>query len=897
MNTLIFLPTTLLMITISRTIDADNLEKLTIKNSLIVFEHSSIGHLVGGVNDQLRLYGHNTAFSFQFLRKRKNSLESHLSINKETGEIRVESDIDRERVCRDPNQKCLFELQIAARSIDRHYLIILPVIIEDINDNIPTFDVPNNFYELEIAENTMKGYRVRLPTAKDTDFNSIVSYHLSSNENRLPVELFIENGDVFLSLIENLDYERKRIYDFDLKACDPAVGKCSSLKIKLKVIDLDDNPPRFLVRQYRFEVHENATNETAIGIVRAHDKDSLSNLKYKIAAEENVPFLINSNSGRIFLNENIDAERKADYEFKVLVSDGTGSSDSAVVQVKIIDIDDNPSELIFQPEGNGTTIEKHEYVYNYSTLISTNGRLGQLEISDLDVSFSSNKVILNNPSRKLFYLLTENDRQILILNMTQLDALNEIIRPNFIQILNCSVHVNDQEFILAFKFKTDNHFAPEFDQSRYVFEYSIDEFIKLDDNGKSVGKVMATDKDQDAIGYYLIATQDSDLFNIENGNIFTTKPIPLVPYEYKLRVGARDEGDRFPRRHSEPVDVSIRIGDILQRRSRDHLIWNFQFPEGSTGLIGRLFSKKIGIKLKGTGADNFGVDSHTNIYAKHALDRERRSKYYLNIFSDRKKNNNVWIVIIDLLDINDNAPIIDYPFPNANCHFARLIAGQILFRVRAHDPDEGPNAYLSYRLSKTSNPQEAVVMLDRDGNIIATKNCSGENSYYVEVIITDNGSPAMSTSIGFQIHVSKGITPFNRSFMGNFIGSKSILFGSVFLLSILLVLTTFLCLIRRNCIENVILNDCHKKKTVGLDNLQISNEEYVRLPRNAIDEGGSVAMSSYTSKPATEEEYIRSSGEISRNCTSSSHRSSSCEHPLDLGIRLDNKINAMTTFI
>ncbi|KAL7672056.1 hypothetical protein ACOME3_006954 [Neoechinorhynchus agilis] len=731
----------------------DPIKKIYLKTSITLIEHSSIGHLVGGVNDQLRLYGHNTAFSFQFLRKRKNSLESHLSINKETGEIRVESDIDRERVCRDPNQKCLFELQIAARSIDRHYLIILPVIIEDINDNIPTFDVPNNFYELEIAENTMKGYRVRLPTAKDTDFNSIVSYHLSSNENRLPVELFIENGDVFLSLIENLDYERKRIYDFDLKACDPAVGKCSSLKIKLKVIDLDDNPPRFLVRQYRFEVHENATNETAIGIVRAHDKDSLSNLKYKIAAEENVPFLINSNSGRIFLNENIDAERKADYEFKVLVSDGTGSSDSAVVQVKIIDIDDNPSELIFQPEGNGTTMEKHEYVYNYSTLISTNGRLGQLEISDLDVSFSSNKVILNNPSRKLFYLLTENDRQILILNMTQLDALNEIIRPDFIQILNCSVHVNDQEFILAFKFKTDNHFAPEFDQSRYVFEYSIDEFIKLDDNGKSVGKVMATDKDQDAIGYYLIATQDSDLFNIENGNIFTTKPIPLVPYEYKLRVGARDEGDRFPRRHSEPVDVSIRIGDILQRRSRDHLIWNFQFPEGSTGLIGRLFSKKIGIKLKGDGALKFRIDAESNIYVKRPLDREMRSSYLLNVSPLHTAYKADWSIAISVEDINDNAPVIFYPPENSKFYFPCLTAGEILMRIKATDADQDFKSLLSYRILPSNHSNVLNLTIDNEGHVRSSNDETRLMTEYIAVVVSDNGNPPQSSSVGFLINI------------------------------------------------------------------------------------------------------------------------------------------------
>lgn len=98
------------------------------------------------------------------LRIVSGSKDTLFEVNQNNGVLLVGRKLDREELC-DGNEACLINLKIVVDNpLEIHYV---GVEITDVNDHSPSFSEKD--LHLEIAENTAKGARFELQSARDPD--------------------------------------------------------------------------------------------------------------------------------------------------------------------------------------------------------------------------------------------------------------------------------------------------------------------------------------------------------------------------------------------------------------------------------------------------------------------------------------------------------------------------------------------------------------------------------------------------------------------------------------------------------------------------------------------------------------------------------------------------------
>lgn len=123
-----------------------------------------------------------------------------------------------------------------------------------------------------------------------------------------------------------IDYEETPFINFTVIATDSGVPPLSSQnEYLLKVVDQNDNSPSFISPRYSATISEDARNGTFVLSVNATDKDSgkFGKVNYFLLNELSnpAPFAINSTSGVISVNGNLDREKRSVYSLTVKAAD------------------------------------------------------------------------------------------------------------------------------------------------------------------------------------------------------------------------------------------------------------------------------------------------------------------------------------------------------------------------------------------------------------------------------------------------------------------------------------------------------------------------------------------------------------------------------------------------
>ncbi|XP_071314236.1 protocadherin alpha-3-like [Trachinotus anak] len=277
----------------------------------------------------------------------------YFDINHETGVLFVSERIDREELC--PNTvKCSLNIEVLLsnpRSLHR-----IEVVVNDINDNAPSF--LEEISTIDISESSYTGERYPLPIAHDADVgaNSVQTYKLSSNDY---FSLDIQNsGDQSVSaelvLQKALDREKQDVIELVLTAIDGGKPpKTGTLQIKVNVLDVNDNSPLFSKSLYKIQVVENANIGTALLTLTATDLDDGVNgeLVYSFTERGRLnpddKFALDHNTGEITVKGNIDYEENQAYEIRVQARDKGTPPRSAHCKVlfEVIDVNDNAPEI------------------------------------------------------------------------------------------------------------------------------------------------------------------------------------------------------------------------------------------------------------------------------------------------------------------------------------------------------------------------------------------------------------------------------------------------------------------------------------------------------------------------------------------------------------------------
>ncbi|XP_077122276.1 protocadherin gamma-B2-like isoform X6 [Ranitomeya variabilis] len=306
--------------------------------------------VIANIADDLGL--DNNQLSSRKLRIVSRSSEKYFYINMDNGIIYIKDRIDRETLC-GTEASCFLTFDAVVENPFNNFNI--RVDIQDINDNAPQFY--HNTITVEIIEFTSEGSRFALQNAEDPDIgsNSVQTYKLSDNQYFTLTEDIRIDGNKYPELVleKPLDREKQDIHRLILTALDGGNPvRSGTTLLKVIVVDANDNAPIFKQKIYKVNLKENIPVNSTVIMLNATDNDEGINAKITysfIKTSGNIHhtgiFSINSTSGEIKINENLDVEVTKNYELSVQAKDGGGLVAHCKVLVEVIDVNDNAPEI------------------------------------------------------------------------------------------------------------------------------------------------------------------------------------------------------------------------------------------------------------------------------------------------------------------------------------------------------------------------------------------------------------------------------------------------------------------------------------------------------------------------------------------------------------------------
>ncbi|KTG43855.1 hypothetical protein cypCar_00009577 [Cyprinus carpio] len=270
---------------------------------------------------------------------------SLFSIQPETGEISLTRAVDYES----DQHRYLLLVRASENQDSLSSAAEVRVIITDENDCIPEFQ--QSIYSKDgVPETVTTATSLLQVSASDCDSeqNAEITYYTLS-----PDFIISAHGTIFPAV--PLDYERpNHLYEFIVMAVDKGeLPRTGTATVRLRMANVNDEPPEFSQPVYRTFVSEDAGPNTLVATVLAKDPDG-DGITYKITAgNEEGNFVIDSQKGLIRLRSSPSPRLQGlKYILNVTATDDNASggpqSLSAIVQV-IVGVDDvNNNKPVFE---------------------------------------------------------------------------------------------------------------------------------------------------------------------------------------------------------------------------------------------------------------------------------------------------------------------------------------------------------------------------------------------------------------------------------------------------------------------------------------------------------------------------------------------------------------------
>ncbi|XP_061538054.1 LOW QUALITY PROTEIN: protocadherin-16-like [Phycodurus eques] len=219
------------------------------------------------------------------------------------------------------------------------------IYVTDENDNTPAFTSPT---QVSVMEDQPIGFVALYVMARDADKgeNGRVTYRVQSGNADGTFSLNPNTGS--LSIFKPLDREDQEVFNLTIVAEDHGAPRCSSSQLlRVYVVDVNDEVPRFEESHYEGQIAENQPRGTAVLTVSAFDLDQGSNGKVTYGGVSVEGFTINPVTGVITTTHPLDRELREYYTVTVYAKDGGLPPNYAKSTVRIRVLDENDNAPVF----------------------------------------------------------------------------------------------------------------------------------------------------------------------------------------------------------------------------------------------------------------------------------------------------------------------------------------------------------------------------------------------------------------------------------------------------------------------------------------------------------------------------------------------------------------------
>ena len=678
--------------------------------------------------------------------------------------------------------------------------------IFDVDNNDPVFEQYRNRYlEVSITEGD-PDRSVVIPTATDNDegVNSTQSYTLSNNfQGLFRLEVRRDENDIINSvrLIQNvsLDREERSSYILEITATEGSPNPQSAvLSVNITVMDTCDVNPMFPVSTYYARILENSPIMHIVHQnITTTDEDLDDTKEYTITRVCGVPsegspcsnlsqvqpppFSLDSESGVLTINNDIDREEYVEYMVNINVVDSCMRRDTATVVVTIEDINDNPPDVNIVAGSNivreTLSVGQNIYSFNIEDRDNNSGFTINLYDNSTGVLRSTDafQLDLNTLRLRLGQQLDreETSEYSLVINVTDWGS------PNMSTTLPLPIIVGDAN---------DN--APIFDplsQPLYIYpENQLPNTVLV--------HLRATDRDTEesgngAVTYRLPPRNSSfphqDLFYVDQmGRLIVNGSLDRESQEYlSILVQAHDNPrDNDEQSMSDYVIVNLMLSDVndnkpviltppetlsfSESQATGEILFTVTASDNDTEQFSNL--------TYSLGSQNtpFRIDAMTgNVFLDTPLDYETIPVYTLELRATDGELTGKRNVTISVEDVNDERCVFvdrpghymvnvlenlgeDYPILNINATDEDTPTNQLRFAI------ESGNERDHFIIQAEMGELRTTVSLDKErvGNYTLRISCSDgsgfntETSVFVQVVdINDHFPQFINTPYNFSV--------------------------------------------------------------------------------------------------------------------------------------------------
>uniref|UniRef100_A0A8C9K3T4 Cadherin EGF LAG seven-pass G-type receptor 1 n=1 Tax=Panthera tigris altaica TaxID=74533 RepID=A0A8C9K3T4_PANTA len=573
----------------------------------------------------------------------------------------------------------------------------LTVTVSDTNDHSPVFE--QSEYRERVRENLEVGYEVLTIRATDGDAPSNANMRYCLLEGAGGVFEIDSRSGVVRTRAAAAAYQL--LVEANDQGRNPGPLSATAT-VHIVVEDENDNYPQFSEKRYVVQVPEDVAVNTPVLRVQASDRDQGQNaaIHYSIVSGNlKGQFYLHSLSGSLDVINPLDFEAIREYTLRIKAQDGGRPpliNSSGLVLVQVLDVNDNAPIFVSSP---------------FQAAVLENVPLGHsvLHIQAVDADAGENARLRYRLGGgalipRALPLDYKQERQY-VLAVSASDGTRSHTAQVFINVTDANTH------------------RPVFQSSHYTVSVSEDRPV-----GTSVAVIGATDEDTGEnarITYVLEDPVPQFRIDPDTGTVYT---VTELDYEeqaaYTLAITARDNG--IPQK-SDTTSLEILIldaNDNAPRFLRDFYqgsvfedvppstsVLQVSATDRDSGPNGRLLYTFQG---GDDGDGDFYIEPTSGVIrTQRRLDRENVAVYNLRALAvDRGSPAPLSASVevqVSVLDINDNPPVFERDelelFVEENSP-----VGSVVARIRANDPDEGPNAQIMYQIVEGNVPE--VFQLD-----------------------------------------------------------------------------------------------------------------------------------------------------------------------------------------